>query len=108
MPDRIRGISAIAKHLFVGFVTLDDLVLLEGEQEVQKRRRRNRETPDRPLQRDHDRMAWVAIVSAQEFLAPPLQQIERVLPAAGLIAEVVGPAAVGVNAVKMRNQPARQ
>ena len=60
------------------------------------------------LQGDHDRMARLAIVAAAQFLAPPLQQRQGLLAPFGLIAQVVGPAAIGVDRVKMPQQPPRQ
>src|SRR5262249_58952997 len=100
MPDGIGRIAAVAENLLVGVVALDDLVLLEGEQQLEERRRRNREPLDRFAQRDHDRMARLAVVAGEQLLAPPLQEVEGLLPAARLVAQIVGPAAVGVNVMK--------
>ena len=79
MPDRIRGVAAIAEHLIVGVVPLDDLILLEGEQQVQKRRRWNVETLDRGL--NAIMTGWRGWPScAQQFLCLSLQQIEHAWP----------------------------
>src|SRR5437660_9716288 len=100
--------SAVAEQLVVGLVTMNELVLLEGDQEVEKRLRRDMKTLNRLVESDHDRMPSLALVAAEQFLAPPAQQIERLLTAARFVREVVGPAAIGVDGMKMRQQIAWQ
>src|SRR5260370_6965623 len=80
MPDRIRGVSAIAENLLVGVVTLHDLILFEGDQEFEERRRRNVKTLYRCPQRYHDRMTRLAVAATHHLFAPPAQQIKPPLP----------------------------
>src|SRR5262249_8347225 len=50
----------------------------------------------------------VPLVAAQQLLTPPAQQAQGARAAAGLVAEVVRPAAVGVDAVEVTQQAPRQ
>ena len=53
-------------------------------------------------------MANAAVIKIEELAPPPGEQVESGLSAAGFVAEIVSPAAIGVDGIKMRNQPPRQ
>jgi hypothetical protein len=59
--------------LLVGLVALDELILLEGEEQVEERLWRDAEAPHRPGERDHHRVARPAVVSPEQFTPPPAQ-----------------------------------
>src|SRR5438067_661405 len=94
MADRVGGVPAVAEQLFVGRVAMNELVLLECDQQIEKRLRRNMKTLDRLVESDHDRMPRLAFVAAQQLVTPPVQQVESPLAAACFVREVVGPAAI--------------
>src|SRR5262249_52948616 len=60
------------------------------------------------LQGHHDGMRRRAVVTAEQFVTPPLQQLKRVRPAARFVAEIIRPAAVRVNRMEMWQEPPRQ
>ena len=99
---------AVAEQLLVGLVAMSELVLLEGDQQIEKRLRRNMKTLDRLVEGDHDRVPGLALITAQQFLPPPVQQVESPLATACFVGEIVGPAAIGVHGMKMPQQIAWQ
>ena len=74
MADRIGGIAAIAQQLLERLIALDNLILFEGEQKIEKGLGRNREAADGLLQGHHDRMARLAVITAEQLVAPPAQK----------------------------------
>src|SRR5437016_4313725 len=57
---------------------------------------------------DHHWMPRFAMIAAEQLVAPPAQKREGPLAPAGLIREIVGPAAIGIDVMKMRHQSTRQ
>src|SRR5437899_9042890 len=99
---------AVAEQLVVGLVPMINLVLLEGDQQVEKWLRRDVKTLDRLVEGDHDRMPGLAFVAAEQLVTPPVQQVESPLAAACFVGEIVGPAAIGIDGMKMPQQIAWQ
>src|SRR5581483_1793537 len=104
----VGGIATVAEQLLKGLVALDELVLLESKQKVEKRLGRNLELANRLAQGDGHRVPWPAFIAAEQLGPPPAEQFEGAFTAAGLVGEIVGPAAVGVNVMKVPQQPPRQ
>ncbi len=89
-------------------IALDALVLLERRQQIKERLRRDAESFNGRPQGDENGVARLAVVAGEQLVAPPGEEVEGAVAAAGLVGEVVGPAAVGVNGVEVAQQPARQ
>src|SRR6516165_6253121 len=102
MTHWICGVLAIGQKLVIGPVGLDQLILLKGEQEVEERFLGNLKALDGFAECDHYGMFCVAGITLEKLITPPAQQGEGLLTAARFIAEVVRPAAIGINRVKMR------
>ncbi len=106
--NRVGRTAAVAEQILEGVVALDELVLLEGGEQVEERLGRNVKSADGVAQGDEDGMVRLAVVTAAQLLTPPAEQGQGARSAAGLIRQIVGPAAVGVDGVEMTDQGTRQ
>ena len=52
-------------------------------------------------QRDKNRMRGLAFIAGVKFALPPIEKLKRPQGVGNLVAEVIGPAAVGVDIVEM-------
>ena len=102
--DGVGRVAAIVEHLVGRLVAIDLLVLPEGRQEIDERVGRDRELADRLGQGDEHRMARLALVAFAKLTLPPVQQGQALPGIAGLVGQVVGPAAVGVDVVEVLPQ----
>src|SRR5262249_27719523 len=69
---------------------------------------RDVELLDCRAQGDHHGMSRIAVVAAVELLTPPAEQSKRLRAAAGLIGQVVSPAAIGIDIVKIAGEVPRE
>ena len=104
MAHRIGRVPTVFEHIRVGPVTRYDLVLPERGQQVSKRGYGYLETVDRLPECDEYRMPGAAVVTGLQLGVPPFEQFQGQAGIAGLVGEVVGPPAVGVDMVEMPPQ----
>ena len=107
-PDRARGLRAVPQQLFVRPPAIFGLVDAERLDEVEERLVGDAELQQGRAEGDGDGVAGVSGPGGGEFVLPPSEQVEGVLAAAGFVAEVVGPAAPGVDREKVPAQAAGQ
>src|SRR6202007_2543399 len=96
--------TAVADHRFPGRIALHVLILAEGSQQISKGLLGNIFRDDRFAERNENRMGWATVVAIVEFALPPIQQLESTLFLRHFVAEVVRPAAISVDIVKMLMQ----
>jgi hypothetical protein len=106
--DGVRASPAVIDELLPVPVAMDALVLLEGVDQILEGPGRNLVALDRPAQGDEYGMARLAAVAGGQLLPPPAEQLEGALRVAGLVAEIVRPAAEGVDVGEIAPQPPRQ
>lgn len=106
--DGIRGKNAVADHGVPSRITLDGLVLAEGAQEIGEGLFGNILGRYGLAQREEDGMRRAAVVAIVEFALPPIEEFEGALFLRDFVAEIIGPAAIGVEVVEMLPQPPRQ
>ena len=105
---RIGGIRTVIQHIAHSRIAGHCLVLAKSHQQVGEGLLRNVAGVDRLGQRDEYRVASLTPIAGVQFPAPQIQQRQGLLAIADLIAQVVGDAAVGIDAVEMGPQPWRQ
>ena len=108
MTDRVGRSRAIVHELRIGLVFRDRLILHERVDERLERVDRDLVARDGLGQRNHDRVPRLALVHGPQLAAPPFQKLDRSRGVADLVAQVVGPAAKGVDALKCRSVFARR
>ena len=99
--DGIRGVDAVIEHGFPGGIALDDLVLAEGFEQIGEGLLRNIFGKNCFAESDEDGMRGAAVVAGVEFALPPVEQLEGAGGFGNFVAEIVGPAAIGVDVVEM-------
>src|SRR5712664_1126177 len=82
-------------------IALDGLVLAESFQEIGEGLLGNIFRNDRLAQRHEDWMRRLAFVTGVQFVLPPMEQFECAVGIGNFVAKIIGPAAVGVDIVKM-------
>jgi len=108
VADGVCRTAAVVAQLIIARISLNELVLLERVEQVEKRPRRNAELRNCIREGDRHRVARPAIVAAEQFVAPPTEERECLRPPAGLVAEVVGPTAEAVDGGKVLEEPPRK
>src|SRR6266851_2404707 len=108
MADRVGRVFAVAEELVISSVSFDQLILLESKKKIDKRFSGNVKTPNRVLESNHDGMTRLALIATHELFFPPAQQAQGAGSSAGFVGQIVGPAAISVDVVKMLQKPARQ
>ena len=101
---RVGRIAAIGQQILYGCEMGDGLVLAESDQQIGQRLLGNAAGTDRLGQRNKNRMAGAALIAGIEFPAPQVEQGKRLCRIAYLVSEIVGDAAIGVEAVKVGAQ----
>ncbi len=104
MADRIRRIMTVVENLVHGFEARDRLVLAEGYEQIGERIFGNVADANCFSESYKYRMPGFAAIAGVEFLSPEIEQSQRLLAVPHFVAEIVGDAAVGVDAVKVRAQ----
>ena len=84
------------------------LVPTEGDEQIGEGLDGDGEFGDGPPERDKHRMVDPARVAGAQLPLPPVEQIEAARVFVDFIGQIVGPAAVGIDRVKMRPQSPRQ
>lgn len=107
-PDGVGRSPAVVEKLRVIFVARDRLVLDERREQIVERIDAQRESFDRLMQRDEDRVERVALGSFMQFAAPPLEEFHRPNGICDFIGKIVGPSAIGIDGGKMGSQIARE
>src|SRR5246127_82475 len=100
----IRGVNAVIEKRFPGRKAFYGLVLTKGFQQISERLPGKVLRNDGFAQRDKDGMRWAAFLASVQFPLPPVEQFQSALRIGDFIAEVVGPAAIGVEIVEMLGQ----
>jgi len=95
--DGVSASRAVLGHLVPRPVAANFLILYEGIDEMRERLSRQFKAFDGRQQRDEDRMIRMPVVGTIEFRPPPLEEGSTSLTIRRLVAEVVGPSAVGVD-----------
>src|SRR5579859_1887293 len=106
--DGICGIDAIADHRIPRGVAFDGLVLAERSQQIGKGLPGNIFSDYGFAQSDEDGMRRAARVTGIKFALPPIKEFEGALFLRNLVAEIVGPAAIGIKIVEMLVQILRE
>ena len=106
--DGVRRIAAIAKHAVPIGIAVHHLVLAKRGQQIGKRLHGNIEGTNRARERNEDRVRRTPGVTPAQLILPPGEQLERASRVRNFIAQVVGPAAVGVKIVEVLVQASRQ
>src|SRR5579859_6264917 len=99
--DGIRGVDAVVDDGVPVGIALDGLVLAEGLQQVGEGLLRNVFRDDGLTQCDENRVPGLVVIAGVEFALPPIEKFEGAIRVGNFVAEVVGPAAVGVDVVEM-------
>ena len=100
---RIRRIHAVIEHSVPGGIALHALVLSKGPQQIAERLLRNILRANRFTQGNQHRMRRAALgrITQPQLFFPRIEQIERALAVGDLVAQIVRPAAVGIQIVEM-------
>ena len=106
--DRVGRVAAVVGQLGQIVVAADPLILTKGHQKIDERVDRNVKPPDGLRQGDKNRVPDLARIAIAELFFPPVQQCKAFLRFARLVGQVIGPAAVGIDVIKMLPQPSRQ
>ena len=101
VTDRICRVLAISQQVVEARIAGDDLVLTKRCQQVGKLMLRDIEFPHRLAQRDKHGMARLAGIALPQLGLPLVQQRQRLLLVADLVAQIVGDAAVGIDVVEV-------
>src|SRR5208282_848389 len=82
-------------------IALYGLILAKGFQEIGEGSLGDILRDDRFTQGNEDGMRGLAFVAGIQFSLPPVEQFERTGGVRDFVAEIIGPAAVGVDVVEM-------
>ena len=103
MPDGIRGIDAIIEHVVPGSIAADSLVLAKRAEQIRKRLERNvlRENcfPERDQHGMRRRSA--RFIDRAKLVFPGVEQFQSPRVVRYLIAQIVRPATVSVDVIKV-------
>ena len=99
--DGIRRIDAVVEHGIPSGVAFHGLILPEGFQQIGEGLLGNIFGDDGLTQGDEDGMRRIAVVAGVQFLLPPIEQLRARDGVRNFVAEIVGPAAIGVDIVEM-------
>ena len=105
---RVRRIAAVSEDVVPGGVTVNGLVLAKRDEQIGKRLDGNVERGNGFAQRDKNGVRRFSCVAIAQFLVPLVQQRQGFGRIGNFISQIVGPAAVGVQIVKMLVQPSRK
>ena len=101
VADRIRGVNAIVEDGVPIGIALDGLILAKSFEEIGERLFRDVFGDDRFAEGDKNCVGGMAFVAGIEFALPPIEEFEGAIWVGDFVAEIVGPAAVGVDVVEM-------
>src|SRR6266404_6612794 len=101
-------IDAIIQDRVPSGIPLDRLILAKGFEQVGEGLLGNFFGGDGLAQRDEDRMRRMPGIAGVQFLLPPIKKFEGALRVRNFVTEIVGPAAIGVDVVKMLVQLFRE
>ncbi len=99
--DGIRGVDAVVDDGVPIGVALYELILAEGLEQIGEGLLGNVLGENGLAKSDEDGMRWFVFVTRVEFAFPPVEEFDGAIAVGNFVAEIVGPAAVGVDVIEM-------